>query len=453
MACRKLSVTHNSKKYEVEISLDDTVEVLKLQLFSLTNVPPENQKLIGLTKGSVLKEEAVLAELDIKEGQKVILLGGARTPPAAAKSDNIQTALERLKTDAASNDAFKLSLRTLSDIMSKCLRRADWPKPWQDAGHPLLKVVGNEAFAARAGGAAGVDALKLFGFAVEGLEHIALRNPDAAANRAVLDAVRSALEDPPTRQTPPAPEAAPVFEEDVTAWKTCCSRVFVPEPVVQPAFSYLDQHPLCYACATTCQLPGSVKSAVKRTPSGLTAFACACAQIPGKSCLFAERLGSTGDRASGELKALIIGSLSAEASSQAAQIDALEAQNKLREQDTGRKELVASIENQSRHVLMYEDSALQQKARGVIPIEVLRERARTNPEPRPSERDELMVQLLRWFKQEFFRWVNAPPCDRCNGATTSIGMGQPTPDEAVYQAGRVEVYSCGACGAVTRFPR
>ena len=101
----------------------------------------------------------------------------------------------------------------------------------------------------------------------------------------------------------------------------------------------------------------------------------------------------------------------------------------------------------------------------------------------PSSRLEVLYQLLRWFRNEFFKWANAPPCSVCAGATRSLGGTAPTPEEVqhashesralgprlpvapilcmhstlqrMWMAGVTEVYQCSSstCGAVTRFPR
>ena len=69
-------------------------------------------------------------------------------------------------------------------------------------------------------------------------------------------------------------------------------------------------------------------------------------------------------------------------------------------------------------------------------------------------RDTALKLVTAWFKNEFFKWTNNPPCASCgNGSTTGVGAVAPTAAEREGQAGHVEVYSCSACSAVTRFPR
>lgn len=67
---------------DVEIHLDEGVETLKLQLFSLTQVPVERQKIMGV-KGGLLKDDADMTTLGIKPGQTLMLMGTAEqlAPP------------------------------------------------------------------------------------------------------------------------------------------------------------------------------------------------------------------------------------------------------------------------------------------------------------------------------------------------------------------------------------
>lgn len=110
-------------------------------------------------------------------------------------------------------------------------------------------------------------------------------------------------------------------------------------------------------------------------------------------------------------------------------------------------------------VLMYEDPQRQEAARKTAPVDKLEERTAValaregNFEPTKDELDHaFLLQLLFWFKQSF-RWVNSPPCDRCNSETVNQGMGVANPSESLYGASGVELYSCQSCSSITRFPR
>jgi peptide-N4-(N-acetyl-beta-glucosaminyl)asparagine amidase len=101
-------------------------------------------------------------------------------------------------------------------------------------------------------------------------------------------------------------------------------------------------------------------------------------------------------------------------------------------------------------------------------------------DPSMSSREFLVIELAKWFKHDFFTWVNKPLCELCGSQTKAMGMAQATPEESRKGAGRVEIYSClgvpkegghgghghgghGApgntiqpmfpCGTITRFPR
>ena len=71
-----------------------------------------------------------------------------------------------------------------------------------------------------------------------------------------------------------------------------------------------------------------------------------------------------------------------------------------------------------------------------------------------GHQDHLIKSLLKWFKEDFFTWVDAPKCNQCDAPTTGIGASNPTAQERGDGAGRVEVYRCTSTSShLTRFPR
>ena len=102
-------------------------------------------------------------------------------------------------------------------------------------------------------------------------------------------------------------------------------------------------------------------------------------------------------------------------------------------------EFYQTLETERLHVLSYEDPEAQEEARKVVPIEDLEVKAKEKFEALKSsadskvdpamERDLLLLELLNWFKSDFFSWVNQPECDKCKGKTESKGYVPPIPQE------------------------
>lgn len=71
--------------------------------------------------------------------------------------------------------------------------------------------------------------------------------------------------------------------------------------------------------------------------------------------------------------------------------------------------------------------------------------------PLPSDIHDLMViELLHWFKEEFFFWVDCPDCEHCGNRTVFADVINDSND--IYSK-RTEVFICGTCNQMTLFPR
>ncbi|KAK6839525.1 ubiquitin thiolesterase [Apiospora arundinis] len=73
MSAVPIVVKHQGQKYEVEVDTGSTGEVLKFQLFSLTGVEPDRQKI--LMKGGPLKDDADMSKFGLKPGQTIMMMG------------------------------------------------------------------------------------------------------------------------------------------------------------------------------------------------------------------------------------------------------------------------------------------------------------------------------------------------------------------------------------------
>uniref|UniRef100_A0A4W6FP67 Peptide-N(4)-(N-acetyl-beta-glucosaminyl)asparagine amidase n=1 Tax=Lates calcarifer TaxID=8187 RepID=A0A4W6FP67_LATCA len=120
-----------------------------------------------------------------------------------------------------------------------------------------------------------------------------------------------------------------------------------------------------------------------------------------------------------------------------------------------------TLQSNFQHVMLYENPALQQKAKSHIPHQQLSSAAQhklkqakeADPEFKLGIEDFLVLELLRWFKQDFFSWVDCLPCSSCGGSTQNAGSLSPSTDDLRWGAQRVENHYCQGCRLSTRFPR
>eukprot|EP00741_Cyanophora_paradoxa_P011320 tig00020554_g10934.t1 len=79
----KLTVKWSGKVFDVDVDFNEPPAVFKFQLFSLSGVPPERQKI--MVKGGMLKDDADWSTLGLKEGSTLMMMGSAEQIPEAPK--------------------------------------------------------------------------------------------------------------------------------------------------------------------------------------------------------------------------------------------------------------------------------------------------------------------------------------------------------------------------------
>uniref|UniRef100_A0A8C6TQZ2 Peptide-N(4)-(N-acetyl-beta-glucosaminyl)asparagine amidase n=1 Tax=Neogobius melanostomus TaxID=47308 RepID=A0A8C6TQZ2_9GOBI len=122
---------------------------------------------------------------------------------------------------------------------------------------------------------------------------------------------------------------------------------------------------------------------------------------------------------------------------------------------------LVTLQSNFQHVMVYENPEIQRKARSSIPHEQLssnaekrmQEAKEADPGCKVGKEDFVVLELLRWFKQDFFSWVDALPCSRCGGRTQNTGALSPSTEDLRWGAQRVENHFCQTCQLSNRFPR
>ena len=140
------------------------------------------------------------------------------------------------------------------------------------------------------------------------------------------------------------------------------------------------------------------------------------------------------------------------------------------------QKFLAKLRGEYQLCLAYENPEAQAKVIEVVPLTKLRTAAKEKfnklkaAEDQNStkivnevEDDILVIELMGWFKNEFFKWFDGFECDSCtiktpDGNTKKVkakpmGHDQANPVEAADGAGTVEKYICDRCNKTFRFPR
>ncbi|AQZ10960.1 PNG1 (YPL096W) [Zygosaccharomyces parabailii] len=115
--------------------------------------------------------------------------------------------------------------------------------------------------------------------------------------------------------------------------------------------------------------------------------------------------------------------------------------------------------NSSRRLCtIYDNGDWHSKVLETLDLELIYANVDKMPKKKEEEyTDNLVKELLRYFKRDFFKWCDKPDCDNCGPGSSknqeSAGVVGPNADESKYDCGVVELYKCKNCGTITRFPR
>jgi hypothetical protein len=90
-----------------------------------------------------------------------------------------------------------------------------------------------------------------------------------------------------------------------------------------------------------------------------------------------------------------------------------------------------------------------------VPVEDLHDKTQDLVKNNGISFEEALTKvLLKWFKHEFFSWVNALTCNKCDSKEVDVvGAVQPTIEDLKYGASRVELHKCKNCSTLMKFPR
>lgn len=108
------------------------------------------------------------------------------------------------------------------------------------------------------------------------------------------------------------------------------------------------------------------------------------------------------------------------------------------------------ISSKSLDVLKFENKELQDKALEILGPFTNEFYSKLDKNTESFCHELMMFQLMKWFKENFFKWVDTPTCQFCSSATKFKGINHEINEKNVRYA---EVYECENCHLITDFKR
>lgn len=118
---------------------------------------------------------------------------------------------------------------------------------------------------------------------------------------------------------------------------------------------------------------------------------------------------------------------------------------------SSKSDFLKEIYATSLSILNYEDKNLQNKALENLPSEDIEMYSNLNKNAADLyHHEQMMLKLMVWFKESFFKWFDKPICQFCCSSTKFKGVNHNVADKHVKY---VEVYECENCKLITEFKR
>lgn len=134
---KRIVIEHGGTQTELEVDISSTVQIIKFQVFSLTDIPPDEQKLVGI---EMAQDDDILASVGVSDGTviSVVQVEDARQEMMSRIASNAQHVLlyEDVRTQQQARDVIPVS--RLEEAATKAAGPGASPAVVRDKLHEQL---------------------------------------------------------------------------------------------------------------------------------------------------------------------------------------------------------------------------------------------------------------------------------------------------------------------------